>query len=787
MRILLPLLLMLLCLGGIEAQHVVVGRVIDAASQQAIEFATVLVVDEETGEGLGGTTTGLGGRFEVTTSSEAVYLKVSFIGFTTEEVRQLQFAAGRAAVGDILLEAQGQNLDEVTVRAERSTSEFRLDKRVFNVGKDLSSTGASALTVLDNVPSVNVTIEGQVQLRGSGGVQILVDGKPSVVASEQGNLLGTITADMIERVEVITNPSAKYNAEGTSGIINIVLKKDDRRGLNGAISLNGGEPANYSIGLSLNRRTEKFNLFSQLGVGYRELPEQRRSVNTDLATGTTIISEGKEFRNENYYNLVLGTDYHINERNVVTLSGNFVYEIEDQPSETIFESRDLHDTLASVWRREEDTQATNPKIQAEFQYKRDFADHEDHDLIFTAQSSLFQKDQSSEFINTTVEGADRDGRQRTRTDFGDQNNTIQLDYVRPVSSSTTLEAGGQFASNNVHNDYELSNFIINDYVPDAGLTNVFEWQQRVYAGYGTAGHELGKWGFKAGLRVEYTDVRTELKTTGQGNDRDYTNLFPSAHSSYKISDAVSVQAGYSRRIFRPRMWDLNPFFNPRDNFNIRTGNPDLLPEYSDSYEVTGIFILNKASLNASVFQRYTTDVVERIVTFEDNVSITRPANIGTNRATGLEINGKYTPVKKLTFTGDFNFNYFAREGMYEGISFDFSAQQWNTRLRTKLELPLEIDFEVTGRFQSSYQTVQGDIDEQAFADVGLRKKLLAGRGAVSLGVRDVLASRVRASSLKQLDSFQTNRSFRGRFITLGFSYGFGKGETMEYSGQRRRF
>ncbi len=779
------LLTALLCTCAL-AQNTITGRVVDKTSGQPIEFATVLVSDAATGAGTGGTTTDLSGRFTLETTTEKVYLDVSFIGFETQRMETLTFTNGEATLGLIELKAAGQTLEEVTVRAEKSQTEFKLDKRVFNVGKDLSSTGAGALEVLNNVPSVNVTIEGQIQLRGSGGVQVLINGKPSVIASEQGNLLGTITADMIESIEVITNPSAKYDAEGTSGIINIVLKKEERKGLNGAISVNVGTPDNHSVGLSLNRRTDKFNLFSQLGVGYRELPNEQRAINQDKTSGNTVSSEGTEFRNELYYNAVLGTDYIINKRNVITLSGNVSYEIEDQPSATTFTLTDAADEVLSNWTREETTEATNPKYQFELQYKRDFEDHKDHDLIFSALGTLFSKDQSSAFRDITLSGQDRNGRQQTRTNFGQQENTFKVDYTRPVNEQMTFETGAQYVTSDVNNDFSVSNFDGNDFVVDPDLTNVFNWNQKVLGLYGTASYQFTRLGVKAGLRVENTDLTTLLETTNESNDQNYSNLFPSAAASYKISEAVSLQASYSRRIFRPRLWDLNPFFNPRNNFNIRAGNPDLQPEFTDSYEVTSIFILGETSFNFGVYQRYTTEVVERITTFQDNVSLTTPRNIGTNRTTGLELNFKTIPAEFLTVTGDLNYNFFSREGELEGQIFDFSADQYSGKITTKFNLPLNFDFEVTGQYRSAFQTVQSEVSDQLFMDLGLRKKLFKGKGAVSFSVRDLFASRIQESIIDQVEVYQFSRRLRGRFITLGFSYGFGKGETMEYSGQRRR-
>ncbi|MUH36015.1 TonB-dependent receptor [Zobellia amurskyensis] len=763
----------------------IVGTVIEQSGGQPVAFATVLVGDKNTQKGITGTTTLDDGTFSLKTDAQNYFIEISFIGFEKKRFDNLVPANGRIDMGQVKLNQDAQQLSEVVVEGEVSRTQFKLDKRVFNVGKDISSTGASALEVLNNVPSVNVNIEGQISLRGSQGVQVLINGKPSILTGEGGNALGTITSDMIERVEVITNPSAKYDAEGTSGIINIVIKKEEREGFNGSISLNTGSPDNHSFGLSLNRRTERFNLFSQLGAGYRELPNDVENINRNLVDGTSIASVGEEFRNEEFYNIILGTDYYINENNVLTLSGNFAYEIEDQPSQTKFEARDAANQLVSEWERTETTEATNPKYQYELQYKSDFKDHEDHDLLFSALGNFFGKDQSSDFEDVTISGNDQDAVQRTRTEFKEAEYTFKLDYTRPFSEEWTMEAGGQYVMNDVSNDYEVEDLISGLYVPDTNLTNVFEYDQKVFALYGTGAYEGEKWGIKAGVRMEQTNLNTLLKNTNEENDQNYSNLFPSAHTSYKFTDKVSMQAGYSRRVYRPDLWDLNPFFNIRNNFNIRQGNPDLQPEFTDSYEVTSIFILEKASLNASVYHRYTTDVIESINTLEDEVNISKPENIGTNKATGVEFNAKYSPLKWFTATTDLNYNRFVREGGLDTLNFDFNADRWSAKLMTKVKMPADIDFEATGNYQSSYETVQGKTSDNLFLDLGARRKILKGKGVVSLGVRDVFASRVQESEITQ-DTFSTySRRQRGRFITFGFSYGFGKGEAMEYSGRRR--
>lgn len=760
------------------------GRVVEQSSNQPLAYATVMLADKETNKPISGTTTTEEGTFVLETETNNYYIKVSFIGFVTKSIRDFEVKNNTINLGTITLAEDAAQLDEVVVQAEVSRTEFKLDKRVFNVGKDIASTGASALDVLNNVPSVNVNIEGAISLRGNSGVQVLINGKPSIL-TEDGGALGSITADMIESIEVITNPSAKYDAEGTSGIINIIIKKEERKGLNGSVSLNTGVPDNHSVGVSLNRRSEKFNLFTQLGLGRRSYPRDSENINTDLENSITLFNTGTDYRNEKFYNITLGTDYYLTPNDVFTLSGNFAYEVEDQPSNYNFRLFDEANALVSEWNRSEVTEATNPKWQYELVYKKDFTDHEDHDLLLSATGNSFSKDQSSLFDDVTVSGEDRDAQQRTRTDFAEDNFTFKLDYMKPFSEQWSIETGAQYVMTDVSNDYEVEDWINDEFVTDTGLTNIFNYDQKVFGAYFSAAYEGEKWGLKGGLRLEQTDLKTLLETTNEANDQNYTNLFPSVHTSYKFSDALSLQAGYSKRVYRPRMWDLNPFFNIRNSFSIRQGNPELQPEFTDSYEVTTILDIGKTSLNFGVYHRFTTDMIERITTAESNVNTTRPENIGTNSTVGIEFNTKYTPINWLTFNVDFNYNSFNREGTFQSQVFDFKGDQWTSKLMAKLKLPANIDFEATGNYESEYKTVQGENDAIAFLDLGLRKKILNGKGVFSLGVRDVFASRYFKSFTAQQSFTNYTESTRGRFVTLGFSYGFGKGEAMEYSGGRR--
>ena len=769
-----------------KTELIISGTVIDSITKVPIESASVLILNVDSNQIISGITTNSKGFFKINAFDQNILLEIRSIGYENKIFKE--FKGEVVDLGSIYLKEQINMLNEVEVRAEKSTTEFRLDKRVFNVGKDLSSTGASAYEVLENVPSVTVSIEGEVSLRGNSGVQILINGKPSVLADQSGNALGTITAEMIEKVEVITNPSAKYEAEGTAGIINIVLKKEEREGLNGSFTLNSGSPLNNSAGLSINRRTERFNVFSQLGYGYRKLPSMFRNSNLNSITKDLIKTKGTDYRNEEYYNLILGTDYYINKQNVITLSGFYAFEDENQPSNTNVKIFQNLTDLISEWDRIETTTAGNPKYQYELIYKRDFLDNEDHTFIFSATGNLFTKEQSSSFENKTVFGKSTFNNQKTKTDFGQINHTIKIDYVKPFSDKWKIETGAQFTDNDMSNDFEVQDQLDGLFVTNQGLTNVFDFRQKVLGLYGTGSFESDKWGIKLGLRREQTNIKTNLLNSNLSNNKDFADLFPTFHSSFKLIKKLSLQAGYSRRIYRPSLWQLNPFINIRNNFNIRKGNPNLKPEYSDSYELAAIYNISGLSINCSFYKLNTTDKITYVTTLQNNISETAPENLGTTNANGIEINGKLNVGKKIVITSDFNLNRFNRRGVWGTQNFNFNGNRWSSELRSKIKFPKDLDVELTLNYLSDYRTVDGERGPSRNLNFGIRKKIVDGRGVINLIVRDIFATRVRESRAIRSNFIVDNWSTSGTFFSLGFSYGFGKGEAMEYQskGGRRR-
>lgn len=764
----------------------VTGKVVDKNSGEPLEFATISLHKKSDNNLIAGSTSKRNGEFTIETSEREFYIRIGFLGYNTKEIREYSLSKGRVNLKSIAIEPDSEVLDEIAVVGEKSQTVFKLDKRVFNVGKDLSGAGGSALDILNNVPSVDVSIEGNVSLRGNTNVQILINGAPSVLTSGKSNTLGTITADMIEKVEVITNPSAKYEAKGTSGIINIVLAKDERRGLNGAVTVNTGFPTNHSVGLSLNRRTEKLNLFTQLGAGKRVFLSDIEGIteNKSADNYSLLKKSGDSEKNEEFYNLRLGADFHIDSLNTITLSGHFAYEIEDEYSDNTFNISGKDGANKKSYVRKEDTEATNPKYQYELQYKRDFADHKDRLLLARATGFFFGKDKKSSFTNKGISGMNGDEKQKSTNDFYEAQYNFQLDYTHPFAEVFTLETGSKYDISDILNDYSVSDYDGGVWKNNDSFTNKFDYFQAVLGVYTTFAYEGEKYGVKAGARVENTSISTKLKNDGSKNDQDYTDFFGSLHTSYKLNQELSLQLGYSRRINRPHMWDLNPFNSIRDNHNIFTGNPDLKPTYTDSYEFTTIYTLGRTSMSFALFHRNSEDVVNDVITILNNITITSPDNVGESKSTGVELNGKAELSKWMVALGDFDYMQYNRTGEYNNQKFDFDYDRWSGRLTTKFKLPYQFDVECRVRYNSKMKELLTERKSNYYADFGVRKKLFKGRGIINFSIRDVFGTRMHESVSDQSSYYIYNkRSHQPRFV-LGFSYGFGKGEAMEFSGHK---
>jgi outer membrane receptor protein involved in Fe transport len=768
-----------------QDQSILRGKVLDLTTQSPLEFCTIVLMKKTDSTVVNGTTTDVEGNFSLKGDFEGTFLRIRFLGYQDYYSELPAANNGMIDMGTISMSPDSELLNRVEVRGEKSEMIFKLDKRVFNVGKDLSASGGSAIDVLNNVPSVDVTLEGIIRLRGNSGVQVLIDGKPSVLTSSSSNALGTITADMIDRIEVITNPSAKYDAEGTVGIINIVLKSDSPKGLKGSVTLNTGYPNNHSLGLSVSYRSKKANLFGQLGLGTRRFVSMDSILNTNFSDSSTskFASNSEGEKNENFANIRLGSDFYLNDYNTITLSGHYAYELEKQYADIEYLLSDGSDVLLSNFLRNESTSATNPKYQYDLHYQKKFKRHKDQLLDFNAVGSYFGKKKTSEFTNTFISGNNLGLDQRTQIDFADVNYSFQLDYVHPIKEKWSWELGSKYELNQNQNQSEVSSLIDDVWERDSLLSNNFDYQLGILAAYTTLAYELKKWGIKGGVRMEQTNA-TANQSQGSIGEWNYMNFFPSVHTSYKVSKLLSFQLGYSRRIDRPYMFDLSPFFSFRDNYNLSVGNPNLQPEFANLFELTAIKNWKKFNINTSLYHSRVSGVIEEVVEVNDNLTITSPENVGESYNTGLEINAKYSPAKWISASVDGNFVYFQRQGTYNTQSFDFENYRWSSRANFKFKLPADFEVQLSVNYRSKIQYALTEEADYLFANGGIRKKFLKGKFIANLSVRDIFNSRIHRTTANQTNFSFYSRRQRGRYIVFGLSYNFGKGEAMEFSGHK---
>ncbi len=759
------------------------GKVIDQDNNEGLEFATISIYNKKDDTVVAGGITDEKGNFSFTSRPGRLYAIVEFIAYDSKKIEEIQInrATKSADLGIVELVANTQLLEEVEVTAEKSSMQLSLDKRVFNVGKDLANRGGSALDILDNVPSVTVDIDGNIELRGNGNVRLLIDGKPSgIIGIGSNNGLKTIPANMIERVEVITNPSAKYEAEGMSGIINIVLKKNQEKGFNGSFDLSLGHPSIYGLAANLNYRKNKFNFFVNYGIQYRKNPgsgfRYQEFQNDDFLS---ISDQRRAHERGGWGNTVrFGADYYFTEKDVLTTA--FQYKFGKEENETFVYYDDYVDdfsnlTLKTV--RNDDEVENEDKLEYSITYNKSFKErgHEfTADFRFQENSEI----ENSELFQTyTFNPNDLDDlNQRSNNDEGERMYIFQADYSKPFSKESKLEIGLRGSLRQIRND-----FLVEEYIGQndgwwtlPGFSNDFIYDENIFATYLIYGNKIDRFSYQIGLRGEYTDVRTELVNSAEINPRDYFNLFPSAHVGYELSEGNTIQLSYSKRVSRPRFWDLNPFFTFSDPRNFFSGNPDLDPEFTDSYELGFLKVWDKGSFNSSLYYRDSRNVIARVLasTAKDSLGNTittrRPENLATAEDYGLEINGTYRFSKKMMVNTNFNFFRNITDGGEFG---DVDTYTWTARVMSKFQLPKKIDAQISANYRAPRKTTQGKRLSILSVDLGFSKEVLQNNGTLTLNVRDLFNSRKRRGETI-LENLYVNEEFqwRSRTITLGFNY-----------------
>ena len=656
-------------------------------------------------------------------------------------------------LGAISLQSSTADLDEMVVQGEKTLMELSLDKRIFNVGKDLANAGGNASDILMNLPSVAVDPEGNVSLRGSANVRILIDGKPSGLVSFKGSSgLRQLPANLVERVEVITNPSARYEAEGMAGVINIILKKDNKQGFNGSGELIVGSPLNLGFTANLNYRKNRINWFVNYGLAQRNSPGRGELYQEVYQKdGSTLLLQQRSTSNVNSLNnsLRAGLDYFFSEQSILTAS--YVWRRSDAHRITDIRYEDYRNTLDNylgyALRRQDETE-DEPNKEAILNFKKRF-DQKGKELnaSFTYLNYWERSNQLFTQNSYTTTGQNLPKGDLTQTSLNDEYENqylLQVDYTQPFASKGKIETGIRTSFREMENDYivqekqESGSFETID-----GLDNVFLYDENILALYGIAANEWAKWSYQAGLRAEYTDIETRLVETRESNPRSYTNLFPSGHLNYKANEKNAFQLSYSRRIRRPVYNDLSPYVTFSDQRNFFSGNPNLNPEFTDSYELGHILYREKSTLFSTVYYRSTQDKIQRIRTVGDNgFSVTAPYNLVGEESYGLEFSGDY--VASSWWKLDFNANFFYAKVDGSNLNQNFQATTTSMLFRqsSRFTLPKGWDLQIRGNYEARRKTAQGVQKGIFFLDLSASKKILNQRGTLIFNVADVLNSRI---------------------------------------------
>lgn len=789
------------------------GTVMDSDVNAPLEYATISFFSKTENKIVNGGITDLEGKFSIDIQPGTYDISVEYISYKTKTYKD-KVLDQDINLGTVSLSIDIESLDAVEVVAERTTVEIKLDKKIYNIGKDLTTAGGTVSDALNNVPSVAVDIEGAISLRGNENVRILINGKPSAMAGfGDTNILSQLPAEAIERVEVITSPSARYDAEGTAGILNIILRQKETLGFNGSFNLNVGTPETAGISANLNYRTEKFNLFTNLGWRYFSSP--RNSYNDvnyfdRIIDGQVVEPQYERIRekqevdrlNRNY-NANVGIEYFLTEKSSLTAS--LFYRYGEDADVSLNNSQRFNDNsiVEETLRREKQTEDDN-RYQLSLNYITKFND-DGHELKMDFQYENSKEDQftfiNENYLATQQQNPEPFQSERVFTNEDQKEYLFQADYVLPLGENARFEAGYRGNFKNEITDYQLQqedvatgNYIVND-----TITNVFDYTENVNAFYSQYGTKFGQFSFLLGLRLENTQLKGDISSLLTNTelveafgfpiqtkfDNNYLGLFPTLNIIYNLSKSEddseeSITFGYNRRINRPRGWFINPFPTRSSRTNVFQGNPNLQPAFASAFDLGYLKRWNKLTLTTSVYYQHETDSFERVEEntgqqTTDGIDIIRtiPVNLSTNKRTGAEFGIMYNPKKWLKLNTSFNFFQFETDGEFNGVDYSAKNNSWFARFSSKVTLPGNVDWQTNANYRGARQDAQSDTDGIFSMDLAFSKEILKDKATLSLNVRDLFNSRKRNSfTTTEFFTRESESQWRQRSINLSLIYRF---------------
>ncbi len=766
------------------------GLVSDSDTDEPLEYATISLKNKRTPDKVFGGITGTDGKFSVEVPPGIYEVVIDYISFESYSNSNL-IVRGNTDIGKISLNIDVSVLDEVEVRAERTQVEIRLDKKIYNVGQDITVKGGNVSDVLANIPSIDVDFDGNISLRGNSNVRILINGKPSGLVGLSGPQgLRSLPSESIEKVEVVTSPSARYSAEGTAGILNIILKKQNLLGFNGNFNVNLGIPRNEGLNGTLNVRNEKVNLFGTVNLSNSENSGTFFSETNYTRQDLTIEeTNDSDYNNKNIF-FNLGSEYYFDDNTSLTISG--YYKKGDDSSFLTNIVNDIsRGSISSTNKRLRD----ETEMDESFEYALDF--YKDYDRDGQTLSARISYEESEDDGLEDIEDfstfpliSESIFEKVSNIDF-QKRFLAQIDYVQPIDDNTEFELGyrGNFVERET--DYDVSFLNNGNYVSDSGLSNVFNYKEAVNSIYTQFGKKLDKFSFLLGLRYENSRQEINQKTTKEFEIKKYSDVFPTLNLAYEFSSQETLTFGYSKRVRRPRGWNINPFPRRNSVTSFRRGNPFLDPTFTTALEVDYLKRFKKFTLNTSIFYRQsdgniesiteeTGEIVDLIVGNDSSAPILQvpvlesyPINLSNNKRIGSELSLTYTPSRSVRLNASFTINSSSIRGQFEDQNFDSDDTNWSTRFNGFFRLPKEYSLQFFGFVRGPSESAFSKRKAFGFVTGAIQKSLLDKKGTLSLKFSDLFnTSQWRYESFQ--DSFYRKGEGRWREPTyvLTFSYRF---------------
>lgn len=739
----------------------------DSLTKSAVNYATVSLISIKTQKPVNGGVTDVDGKIILQNVDAGSYtLKLGFIGYTTKSVNvETTDKSLDKNLGTVFLKPTSKTLADVKVEGTRAVIENKVDRMVYNAEADGTNAGGDATDVMRKVPMLSVDPTGNVQLRGAA-VKVLINGKPSgTMASSVADALKMIPAEQIKSVEVITSPSAKYDAEGSGGIINIILKKSNAQGVSGSVSASAGTRQNNGA-LNVTAKSGRLSVNGSLGTNVAYAQDSRVDIvnNTTFANGSTnnVAQDGISKWSRGSYNGGFGVDYDFNTYNNISSTVKLNTFSNGGPGTAEYIINSLPATNVS------DIDMTTNNLDWNLDYTKT-SKKQGEELTISGQLSTANA--PTNISNTLTSGLFPNAAATVSNNTVKNNEyTGQTDYTYPITKTTLLEAGAKGIFRNVKSQY-------------GNNQGDFDYNQDVAAAYSVISFDLNKKiKFKGGLRAEYTGISFNTQTSGTEKN-NYFNLFPSVILSRTLNKGATLKLSYNKRVQRPSQAFLNPFKNESDRFNVLQGNPQLAPELSHNIELGYNTYIKGSIISASIFYRNTSGVIERSISpfIENGLSkvLSSYLNVGRSESYGLNLFGSYNPKPKWTLMGNFAANSYevtdTRTNISTGTYLNYSLFG-----RSAYGFGKGFNFELFGVATSANRTYQGKTDPLYFYGASLKKDIFKKKGSIGLNTLNPFTKYLHIRSLTNSSNasgmvFQSSNIYYPlRSFGINFSYSFGK-------------